>query len=285
MKKFLTLTMVLAMLLTLLTGCGCSHEWAEATCEAPKTCTLCGEIEGEALGHSFGEATCAAPSTCAACGATQGEALPHTLTEANFQEAPVCTVCGAVEGEPLTPGFVEMGIPVREAEVGAANTLTIHGSRYSYTVVSHEIMEPDEDHPALEGYVWHSIKTHLEALENQASLGTNLYAYTDFADYYDPISQTDSVALVESNAFISMSFTCNYLGQDYTDCLMRLDDAHLDCTGGAWTYDEEITFRIPEGYDGIMIAIGDSDKMQGGTYGEMWESLYSDENTLLFRIQ
>ncbi len=30
----------------------CEHEWVDATCTAPKTCTLCGETEGEALGHT-----------------------------------------------------------------------------------------------------------------------------------------------------------------------------------------------------------------------------------------
>lgn len=285
MKKILTLAVVFAMLLTVLTGCGCSHEWLDATCEAPRTCNLCGEVEGEALGHSFGEATCSAPSTCAVCGVTDGEALPHTLTEANFQEAPVCTVCGAAEGEPLTPGFVEMGITPNLVELGVPYTLTIHGTQYSYIVESHEIVEPDADHPAVEGYVWHRIVTRLEALENQASLGTNLYAYTDFADYYDPVGQTESVVWVENNVFMSLAFSCNYLGQDYTDCLMRQDNAHLNATGGAWTFEQDLTFRLPEGYDGVLLAIGDGDKMEGGTYAEMWQNLYSDENTLLYQIK
>ena len=30
----------------------CPHAWIDATCTAPKTCELCGETEGEALGHS-----------------------------------------------------------------------------------------------------------------------------------------------------------------------------------------------------------------------------------------
>lgn len=42
-----------AMLAVLLTGCGCEHEWAEATCRTPKTCNLCRETEGEALGHTW----------------------------------------------------------------------------------------------------------------------------------------------------------------------------------------------------------------------------------------
>ena len=31
----------------------CEHEWTEATCFDPKTCTRCGETEGEALGHKW----------------------------------------------------------------------------------------------------------------------------------------------------------------------------------------------------------------------------------------
>jgi DNA-directed RNA polymerase subunit RPC12/RpoP len=29
----------------------CEHEWLDATCTTPKTCSLCGKTEGEALGH------------------------------------------------------------------------------------------------------------------------------------------------------------------------------------------------------------------------------------------
>ena len=32
------------------------HSWTEATCTMPKTCTVCGETEGEALGHQWSEA-------------------------------------------------------------------------------------------------------------------------------------------------------------------------------------------------------------------------------------
>ena len=31
----------------------CEHTWNDATCTAPKTCSVCGETEGSALGHAF----------------------------------------------------------------------------------------------------------------------------------------------------------------------------------------------------------------------------------------
>ena len=35
-----------------------AHEWTDATCGTPKTCTKCDLTEGEALGHSWQEADC-----------------------------------------------------------------------------------------------------------------------------------------------------------------------------------------------------------------------------------
>ena len=60
-RIILTLAVMLVMLLAF-TSCDafsglipeaqCEHTWGEATCTAPKTCSLCGETEGEALGHT-----------------------------------------------------------------------------------------------------------------------------------------------------------------------------------------------------------------------------------------
>ena len=43
----------------------CEHEWVDATCTAPKTCSKCGETEGEALGHTYVE------GVCSVCGANE----------------------------------------------------------------------------------------------------------------------------------------------------------------------------------------------------------------------
>lgn len=51
MKKlisvFLAVTIIIAS-----TACTHEHEYADATCTEPKTCTICGETDGEALGHT-----------------------------------------------------------------------------------------------------------------------------------------------------------------------------------------------------------------------------------------
>lgn len=67
------------------------HTYADATCTAPKTCTVCGATEGETKGHDFADATCTAPKTCATCGATDGKALGHDYKEGK------CARCGAAD--------------------------------------------------------------------------------------------------------------------------------------------------------------------------------------------
>ena len=48
------------------------HKWAEATCTAPKTCTVCGITEGEALGHNVVTLPAVA-ATCQETGLTEGQ--------------------------------------------------------------------------------------------------------------------------------------------------------------------------------------------------------------------
>ena len=100
MKKLICLALSAVMLL-LATACGHEHTFADATCTEPKTCTECGETEGEANGHSFAEATCEKPKTCEVCGATEGEANGHSFAEATCEKPKTCEVCGATEGEAL----------------------------------------------------------------------------------------------------------------------------------------------------------------------------------------
>ena len=101
MKRNILICALVMVLILLLAGCGCDHEWLAVTCAAPKTCQLCGETEGEALPHTWQDATCTAAKTCTVCQATEGEPLPHTWQDATCTAAKICTVCQTTEGEPL----------------------------------------------------------------------------------------------------------------------------------------------------------------------------------------
>ena len=80
---------------------GCVHNWGEwqtvtpATCtnagSQKRTCSLCNTSETQnipVLEHNYSEATCTEPQTCTICGATTGTALGHNIVNG------VCTRCG-----------------------------------------------------------------------------------------------------------------------------------------------------------------------------------------------
>ena len=108
MKGIRKTAMLLLAALTLLCGCQThEHTWTGPTCTEPKTCTQCGETEGEPLGHDYSEATCTEPKTCTRCGQTEGEPKGHDFSEATCTEPKTCTRCGQTEGEPKGHDFSE----------------------------------------------------------------------------------------------------------------------------------------------------------------------------------
>ena len=89
------------VLLSSLGGCAHEHRWKEADCTTPRTCSVCGETEGEALGHNWREADCEHPSTCSRCGETKGEPLGHEWGEEDDRGVKICLRCGKDECEAL----------------------------------------------------------------------------------------------------------------------------------------------------------------------------------------
>lgn len=98
MRKILSILLAACMAMSL-AGCCLNHDWKDATCTEPKTCSKCGETEGDPLGHEWKDATCTEPKTCSRCGATEGQAAGHKWKEANCTTPKTCTVCGKTEGK------------------------------------------------------------------------------------------------------------------------------------------------------------------------------------------
>lgn len=79
MKKKLILLVISLLCMYLLAGCGCEHEWLDATCTTAKTCNMCGETEGDPAGHSWASPTCETAKQCKICHIEEGDPLGHTL--------------------------------------------------------------------------------------------------------------------------------------------------------------------------------------------------------------
>lgn len=102
----LAMAAAVAALCALLAGCGSDttynheHDWVEATCEKPRKCRICGEIDGDALGHNWAKATCISPKRCSICGKTEGKkSKEHLWEEATCISPKRCFVCGKTEGK------------------------------------------------------------------------------------------------------------------------------------------------------------------------------------------
>lgn len=164
------------------------HQWQEATCELPKTCSQCGETEGNSLGHDWKEATCEEPRTCSRCKSIEGEALGHNFTEANYQTPKTCTNCMATEGEKLVGFFEQNGLQCHEdlgtvydfVTTTADKTSPVNGE---VSITDYRKFESDDTHEAKEGYIWREWTiTFKTSDQNAANYGYGFGA--GFADYY-----------------------------------------------------------------------------------------------------
>lgn len=263
----------------MLTGCGHEHTWMEATCTVPKTCSECGETEGEALGHTWVEATCAEPKTCSVCGETEGETLAHTwidatcaeakhcsvcgeiegeplehtLTEANYQQAAICEVCGETVGEPLQADFEKFGL-VCDAEQNIEYPIAVPRDGYSLqqgkiTFSDYEIFDSDGTHEALEGYEWRAI-TMTESFNETDALvygDAGFVPVPTFTDYYCNFANTYNES--------TDTYTLNYNGVDYTDVKSDSELLQGDWNGDIFILQARYFYRVPKGYDGLVATV------------------------------
>jgi len=89
------------------------HTWQDATCTVPKTCSVCSETEGEALGHNTEGVIWSSDADyhwkdCKVCGADQ-EVTTHDQNDTAHNDThhwKECSVCGKTIGEQLAHSAV-----------------------------------------------------------------------------------------------------------------------------------------------------------------------------------
>ena len=86
MKKALLILLSLIFAIVLFSCNECKHDWIDANCTDPKTCSLCNETQGDPLGHTYGEWSVTKDATCTengqrtrtcACGDIEVEVIPQ----------------------------------------------------------------------------------------------------------------------------------------------------------------------------------------------------------------
>ena len=96
----------------------CIHQWENATCTEPETCSICGDTRGTSLGHDLAEwvtviePTCIATgeqhSTCLRCGQTFSEKIPmteeHEVAVWTLDPEPTCSSIGRQHGNCVVCG-------------------------------------------------------------------------------------------------------------------------------------------------------------------------------------
>ena len=113
----------------------CQHQWIEADCLYPKTCRICNETEGTALGHYFVDATCTESKTCRFCYKTEGVALGHKGKELSkwdndyYNAIKVqeyrCTICKEM--------IITQTVPIKTFING--KKFTIHSDAFAYRFI------------------------------------------------------------------------------------------------------------------------------------------------------
>ena len=108
MKRSFILFIAILLIASFFSGClpdpDCEHNWIEANCQSPKTCTTCSAQEGSVGDHEWTEATCQAPKTCETCGKTEGEANSyHDWTEEAENSPSICVICKKMQPLSTTP--------------------------------------------------------------------------------------------------------------------------------------------------------------------------------------
>lgn len=273
------------------------HTWVEATCAEPKHCSVCGETEGEALAHTWVEATCAEPKHCSVCGTTEGNTLEHTLTEANYQQAATCEVCGETVGEPLQAAFEKYGLTCN-AELNTEYTFDTpcydpqYTTKGNYSFSDYEVFESDDKHKALEGYEWKAVTITMTFDDENASkygFGPN---NSSLLDYYD-------IAFFDNYNEKTDTYTVNYNGAEFSAVQIGVETLQSGWQTPDTDNEERMVaeskfiekirmfLRLPKGYDGVIVAFSPtrSTTEYEGSSAKAYEMAKEDGNTICFRLK
>jgi hypothetical protein len=226
----------------------CQHDWKEADCENPKLCLDCGETEGVALEHDW--------------------------KEANFHEGEICLLCNfhnfSDEGRRLRSGVSIHNLDINNPPIQVLplsnNYTTVTGNGSAQTIglvalgnyiVSNQFNGID----AMDGYEFVTFRFGLHFSDSAAHRDGARWIIGSFDFYnYDPMEELVPYDDMEDSNIDGFKVwrTVNYFGEDFEVYL------HANTINQGWhrwhgghdlVIDEEYTYLMPIGYDGIVVYI------------------------------
>jgi len=176
----------------------CKHNFSEATCTTPSTCSKCSMVEGEALGHDVQDADCTHESTCKRCGKKVGGALGHDYVAATCTKPETCSVCGAVRG--TAKGHVEVvDNAIAATCTTEGKTRGIHCAVCNIVITKQEIIEKKEH-----SYDKTGVCRNCQTLHNDAKI------------------------VIEFNDFMLKQAIAEELGKESNETITKYDMSRLD---------------------------------------------------------
>lgn len=303
MKKSISVLLSFLFCAALLTGCSCQHQWEEATCTAPRTCSKCDLTEGEALGHSWKEADCVTPKSCKRCSLTEGSPAGHRWEDADCTTAKHCSICSITEGQPLghtwegeatlftaplctvcgapgetLPGYFVQNELVPNMQPGLAadyitNTFVRPDLDTTGLLMASELQIFEADgiqHRAKKGYEWRRVDISILCSDKYSGLyGTNIVFAR--ADYY----QDQELKQAKKQE----RFTVTYNDKEYR-CLALYENAGFFFDGSSNVFTVTCYFQVPVGYDGVVLAFQHGSIAIDGMHLHEVE----DENMILLQL-
>ena len=212
-------------------GLFCSHEWVEANCQSPKTCSLCGKTKGKAGDHLFSEATQQNPPTCYGCGMTNGEKLPAEME-----------VHGITE-------FMEVGqtYDYTTNTYKTSNMETVA----KLTVKSYDIVESAEGYPAKEGYEWRIVEMEM-VFSDWAARNYGFTTSYCREDYYNTKLHDDTVVYDEDAD--QFTHTVLYNNEEY-EVILKTNSKVGNWVNHKCKFNRTFAVCVPVGYDGVVVGM------------------------------
>lgn len=270
MKKFTKSTILVIMLLLamLLSGCCLNHSWEEATCTQPKTCSKCGETEGEPLGHSWKEATYWEPEVCTVCNATQGQPVENYF-DANhiiYKTGLSDTKTMAIEYNKVIDDYIS-----DVAEVTFTNYSVERSAKSGYVKIRFEMN--------------HELHFEIPRSWNYAGCAVSIGC---FCDLYSGECAAGG-DLVDDEASRS-ELEVSYKGKNYT-IYMSIEQGEAErqySPGNPSILDDYIThiitIEMPREYDGLIYVLGSATEYEAPSFGSLSGRYEADRNDQCFRI-